>query len=307
MDKKYHIKKGKDIFLYDIKSNRYYDLQRNSNIIGHSNKKLTTIVKNNISSRWNITGDTIYHRRLRSLFNRIFSANYFLTSSFCLIEIILRLHNYSINNSYNLYINGDRFNLWFNEKFNNIKTKIKNEFKNIIIYDMAEIFLSSNGDFNRFEEDVGKLKKGDITVYNYYWYPYPDIITNSADLIILPEIYSGNFNYLNILINKSIINEQKLFSNELEDIPSLYISSSLKMYHIIKGFQKNNYINLKWDNIIQAGRIFTSDNLNEYKNITERYLEKNIILSKDPPYYNYLPIDLEEYQIKYLRAVKIPF
>lgn len=113
------IKKCKDVFVYDLQNNKYYDLQKNTNIIGYSNKSLTNEVKNNISSKWNLLGDTVYHRRIKSLIKKIFGDKYLLTSAFSLTEYISRLMIFSIHKEYNLKFVGERFNLWLNENLIN--------------------------------------------------------------------------------------------------------------------------------------------------------------------------------------------
>ena len=304
MSKKYSIKKAKGTFIYDIHGGRFYDLQKNSNILGHSYKKLTTIVKNNISSKWNISDGTFYHIRMKKLFEKLFSSNYFLRTSSSLIEFILRLNNYCVDNLYNINFFGERFNLWIKEKNNIFNIERKKTQKDIIIYDMAEIFLRAKGDIQKFNDFIKKLKKEEITVFNYFWYPYLDLNINNADIIILPEIYSGNFCYLNVLINKKI-SKYNQFSNELESIPSLYISSSLKMFYLIKRIEKEKEIKLKWNNFIQAGRLFSYNDIYNNDKIVDKYFKNNIILSKKPPFYNYLPLNLEDYQIKYLNKVVV--
>ena len=115
------IKKSKDAFVYDFQGNKYYDLRKNTNIIGYSNKNLTNAVKGYIPSKWNLTGDTIYHRRIKSLFIKLFKADYFPAAVFSLTEVISRLINYSSEKEYNLKFYGVRFNSWLNENFYNLK------------------------------------------------------------------------------------------------------------------------------------------------------------------------------------------
>ena len=306
MIKNYPFRKAKGIFVYDIQSNRYYDLQKNSNIIGHSNKKITTIVKNHISSSWNLYGDTIYHRKIKALYDKLFSSNYHLAVSFSLIEFFTRFFNYTQQKSSNLQIIGDRFNLWIKKHCNNINREAKNDCKTTIIYDMAELFFKSNGDIKQFNKTIADLKKEEITIFNYYWYPYLDIITNNADIIILPQIYSGHFEYINILINKKI-NDFNYYTFQLNNIPSLYLASSLKLYYTIKKISNYDSFKLNWNGFIQAGRLFVSEELNsqKYKEIVNKYLEKKILLNLTPPYYSYLPIIVEDYQKKYLSRIKI--
>jgi hypothetical protein len=302
LNKKYLIKKAKGAFLYNIHDGKYYDLQHNSNILGYSYKKLTTIVKNAISSKWNISEQSNYHKRLKRIFEKISGSDYNLVSAFSLIEFIFRLNNYSLNNSYNLKINGERFNLWIKEKCRLSFKENERKNESIIIYDMTELFLHAKGDNKKFNEIIKKLKKEKITVFNYFWYPYLDIIIENADIIILPEIYSGNFNFLNILVNKNIKNYLE-FSNPIESIPLLYILSCFKMYYLIKNIEKGKEAILGLDNIIQAGRIFSYKDLNDYKKIISNFLNENIILSSEPPYYNYFPLNMEDYQIKYLTKI----
>ena len=193
MDNKYPFKKGKGIFVYDIHSNRYYDFENNLNILGHSNKKLTATVKNHISSSWNLFGDTIYHRKIKQLHNRNFP-NYYLTNTFSLIEFFNNLLNFANSKSFKIVSTGDRFNLWIQEYCNYKNIGTKNSAK-IIIHDMAEKFLKTGEDYANLLKNIRKEK---ITILNYYWFPYLEIDTCNADIIILPQIYNGNFKYLNI-------------------------------------------------------------------------------------------------------------
>lgn len=306
MNKKYTIKKAKGIFLHDIHDVKYYDLQKNSNILGHSYKKLTTLIKNDISSRWNILESTIYHSRMRKLFEKLFTPDYFLTALLSLDEFILKINNYSLSNSYNLKLIGERFNLWLKDNYNLSNIKTGEIQKNIIIYDMAEIFLQFDGDSKKFNDFIKDIKREEITVFNYLWYPYLDIKTDNVDIIILPEIYSGNFKYINILINKKRVKNFYQFTGQFECIPSLYISSSLKMYYLIKKMEYDHkMINLKTNKFIQSGRLFSYRDIKYYNNLIEEYFNKNIILSNAPPFYNYLPLILEDFQIKYLSKIII--
>jgi|GEM_PF-1309121 len=302
-DKVYPLKKAKEAFVYDIKSNKYYDFKNNTNILGHSYKKLTTIVKNHISSSWDIYNNSIYHRRFIKHLNNLFGDKYHITCCFSLIEFISRLINYSINQRFNIEIIGENFKIWFDKNFN--YKNIINSSKNINIYDMAKIYLSFKGNKEKIENQI-RLNKYRINILNYYWYPYLDISLNDADLIILPEIYSGNFKYIILLINKeSLISDKKsYYSTSINEIPSLYIVSSLKLYHLIKQIETNNPINLGWDGFNQAGRIFIYKETSQYKKIIYDFLNKNIILNKEPPFYNYLPLLLEEYQVKFLQGLK---
>ncbi|MCK4799307.1 MAG: hypothetical protein KAT05_18180, partial [Spirochaetes bacterium] len=240
MDKKYPLRRAKGIFVYDIQSTRYYDFQRNSNIIGYSNKKITTHIKNCISAGWNLYEDTVYHRRIKRLYEKIFSLDYYFKTCFSLTEFFARFLNYAQQNSFNLIIKGHRFKLWIKEYCNNIYKEIKSYSKNIIIYDMAEIFLESGGDIKEFNKKVKNLKKETITVFNYYWYPYLEINISDADIVILPQIYSGYFEYINILIKKDIKN-YNFYSTEIDKIPCLYLAGSLKLYHTIKKMNNSEF------------------------------------------------------------------
>ena len=174
---------------------------------------------------------------------------------------------------------------------------------------MAEIYLKADGNKDRFSAEIKKIKKGNITVFNYFWYPESDIITGDADIIVLPEIYSGNFSYINILLNNnsSIIKDRNYLTSELENIPSLYISSSLKLYFLMEKIIKNDIIKLKWNNLIFSNRIFSFIELEAKKinDISKKFLENNILLAGNPPYYSYLPLMLEDYQKKFFMRLKI--
>ncbi len=295
------IKKGKGVFLHSILNNRYYDLKNNSNILGHSYKKLTTEVKNYISNSWNLNSNTIHHKRLLGFIQKNFGENYSLKSNFSLLEFFSRFMLYLMNKSLNIEVIGKRFNLWFENYFvykNNMMKKNK-----IQIIDMAEFFLNSQGKDNKI-----KKKNNELLILNYYWYPEIDVNTMNADLIILPEIYNGNFNYVLLLINKEslIMKDSLSYSQEIFSIPSLYVASSLKMFHLIKKFSETKIFKINWEGFVQYDRLFSCINfdLNNIKKNSDTFYSKKILLNDNPPFYNYLPLNLEDYQIKYLTGLK---
>jgi hypothetical protein len=299
------LRKAKGAYVKDIKHNLFYEFDKNINILGHSHKKLTTIAKNNISSSWNLTGNTIYHARIRKLFSRLFPGQYNIYSSFSLEEIFLKLYIYSEKNSCSLELFYDNFCSWLTKKCG-LDLKNKSSGKKIIVYDMAQIFLDAKGDMENFNQAVSGLKKGNITVFNYFWFPYPEISSDNADMIILPEIFSGNFKYVNMLIDKKLEKDLNLF-HAIEEVPSLYISSSLKAYYIIKSITEGLTARLDWKNFIQAKRLFVYEHPEEpsYREVMEKFKGEKIFLNQDPPYYNYLPINLLEHQKKKLSRIQI--
>jgi hypothetical protein len=298
------VRKGKNVFIKDLRQNQYYELDKNANIAGHSNKNLTAAVKNNISSSWNLYGNTIYHKRFKNLLLRLFSDNYEFQAGFCLEDILLRINNFAINSSYSIEFYYENFNSWLIKKanFNNEK---KHE-KKIKIYDMAYLYLKTGGIAEEFKKLAGNLNKGDITVYNYFWHPDTEIITDNADLVILPEIFSGGFKYVNLLINKKAGINLKLFF-EIGEIPSLYLASSMKLFYLIKRMQNREIPSLGWKDFYYAKRIFCHKNpgSEDYKKTAEKIFENQVIINCDPPYYNYLPLILTESQIKYLKRIKL--
>ena len=159
------------------------------------------------------------------------------------------------------------------------------------MFDMAYHYL-----FNKEIKLDSNLKIG-----NYYFYPELDINLIDFDIIILQEFLNGNFCYLNLVVKRDSIFEN-IFDNP-EQIPSLYISASLKNYYLIKRY------NIKFPNFLnetlflQKNRLFILKNIKD--NILEYLLSKRIIVNKSLPFYNYLPIILEEHEIKYLKSIKM--
>jgi len=299
----YPIKKAKGLFLYDIHSNKYYDLQSNSNILGHSNKKITTIVKNHISSTWNIKSNSVYHKRLVKLINNIFGNRYGLFFCHSLSEFMLRINNYVVKNNSGIDIYYDRFKDWL--FFNKIEMN-KDDKISINVYDAAQIYLDCKGGTQLFKEKLNEIKNDKICILNYFWYPDINIDPNNADIIILPEIFSGNFDYVLILIkNDSILSkDQKYFCNEITKAPSLYAASSLKYYHEISK-TKQDLIQLNYKGFTQSGRLFSYNDIQNYASILETFKNNGVLLNSEPPYYSYLPLILEDYQKKFLKRIKL--
>jgi hypothetical protein len=297
--KKYPIKKAKNSYLYDLKSQKYYDFRNNSNILGYSYKRLTNHVKNDISGNWNIKSNTVSHLRILKLFEKLFGNEYTVRSCFSIEEFFSRIF-LNFKDNYSFKVIGVNFHSWL-EKRNILpcNNSSKNE---VSIIDMNDIFINFNGDINGFKDHVRKIKKNGILIFNYYWFPYSDIETSDADVVILPEIFSGNFNYLNILIRNKL-NEFINAVNSIEDIPSLYLSSSLKNYFLIKHLMLNNEVlRLNEKKFKQSGRLFVLNDADTEK-ISLEFEKKNILINSIPPFYNYLPILLEVNQRKYLRKV----
>lgn len=279
------IRKAKGPYIFYLnKKNKYFDFSSNSNILGYSFKKLTTIVKNDISSRWNIKRYSIYHRRMEKLLTRLYGSCYVWKYCFSLKEFFLRLLPY-----FNINIKGKYLQEWFNTNFSSF---FKNSSKqSITLFDMAYYYL-----FSREIENEGGYKIG-----NYYFYPELDFNLINFDIIILQEFLSGNFCYLNILVKKGSIFEN-IFDNT-NDIPSLYISSSLKNYYLIKRY-KNKFKNFLDQNLFyQKNRLFVLKKVED--KILEYLFSKRVIINSSLPFYNYLPIILEEHQIKYLESLKM--
>jgi hypothetical protein len=295
------IKKAKNAYVYDSHSVKYFDFRDNSNIIGFSHKSLTTIVKNKLSNSWNITLKTIHHQRMTNLYKNMIGTDYILSASNSLEEFIARLMLNS-RDSYSIEITGKNFDSWL--RFKNIFPVSSTVKKKISLFDVNELFLESGGNTDTFKNKINSLKTGNILILNYYWFPLTEVAAGSADIIILPKIFCGNFNYAGILMKKGL-QEFTGLTQSICDIPSLYISSSLKNYYLIREMQeKYDGFKLNWEGFIQAQRLFIPADTGHAKKLSEILSGEKIIINENPPYYDYLPIILEDYQKKFLEKIK---
>ncbi|HPO49543.1 MAG TPA: hypothetical protein PLO89_04380 [Spirochaetota bacterium] len=282
------IKKAKNNYVYDIKGGKSLDFSRNTNISGYSNKKITTPVKNALSSSWNVTGNTLYHKRFKNLIKSRFGSDYILLSSQSRNEFFILLSHFYKDLAISFV--GKRIKAYFENKKLPLNFS-KESKKNIFVYDMAEFYL---------ENAKIDIDRDSLNVVDYFFYPEFNIETYGADIIILPEIYSGNFNYINILVKKNLTGAN-YFSNPFENIPALYVVSSLKSYFIAMNIFNNNAFKLpviKNDFFLQRGRIFSPKSVDNYSEAMKNIKSDDIILNEEPPFYNYFSLTLEDYQIK---------
>lgn len=291
-------RRAKGAYLFTIHHEKYLDLRENSNILGHSYKKLTTVVKNSISSSWNIKDNSIYHLRFNKLITSLFNNNYYTFFSYSLQEFFLRLFAFLKTNRFNIAIETQNFKDWLN--YNLIEYEHNdNSNKVALIFEMASLYINTHG---KVEEIIKKIenKKG-VKILNYFWWPELEVKSLDSDLIILPQLFCGNFQFIAFLIKKdSVLIE---VGNCFKEIPpSLYLVSALKNYYLIKqAFNKYKLIKLKWTDFLQINRIFTYTKSEGYFEVVRYFkTEKKVLLNEKPPYYNYLPIILEEHHKKFL-------
>lgn len=287
-------KKGKGPFLYTTESQKYYDLRQNSNILGHSLKSITTEVKNFLSSCWNLHGiETTAHYRLEKELNRIFPDNYSIRASSSIEEFLARLF---LNFSGEKQIIGEGFKDWLKERRIPYNSAIKGK-RTLSIHDMADYYLSG-----RTSPPVNS--EFSLNLLNYYWYPEQAIeFDNSADAVILPEIYCGNFKFIIILVKKDC-KELLEASDNLESIQSLQVNSALKQYYTIKKAKKGVYPEEVREELEIKGRIITFKgpvDRTKADEITARYAKRGLLLNSEAPYYSYLPQNLTENQYNFIK------
>jgi len=293
------IKKAKNCFLHDITNKKFFDLSNIDNIIGYSNKKLTHSVKNGISAAWNIEKNSIYHQRFESFIKKEFGKDYIPLFFNSIRELFLYLKlifekEYSIIVENNFKTLLESYNIIFDKNHNdNNKTSIN-------IIDCAYDLL-----MEKIPLENGYIAKNN-TVLNYYYYPSTTFVVDNSIFAILPKIFSGNFNYIAV-----IIKSDSPFFDKLKDIscdiPSLYLLSSLKNIFVIRQQEKLNIGRipiLKSDKILQKGRLFLFNCENiELEKLHNYLYEKNILINTKPPYYNYLPLCLNEHQKRYIENI----
>jgi len=144
------------------------------------------------------------------------------------------------------------------------------------------------------------------TILNYYYYPSTTFELADSTFAILPKTFSGNFNYVTVIIKSDSQFFDKL-KNISCNIPSLYLLSSLKNIFVIKQLEKLNIEkipNLTSDKILQKGRLFIFKEESAALNELYNYLyEKNILINSNPPYYNYLPLCMNEHQKRHIENI----
>jgi hypothetical protein len=299
-------KKAKGPYIYDIKGNKYLDLRTNSNIIGFSNKRFTNKIKDLISSNWNIRGNSIYHRRSEKLFKDMFTDEhneYELSTYSSIEEFFLRLFPILMP-SYSISIAGERSTKWLQTLGLSGSGKTDNK-ENALVFDIAEAFLMSRGDKALFYKNILPKQKGSLAVHNCYWYPYTDKMPHDADIIILPELFSGDLGYLNVMIKKDLT-DKNLFDalyNDPAKMTAIYPAASLAKYHLMNVPDTSAAMPFPGEEFISAGRIFSHKEPQgeRYKALCRELYSQKILLNNEPPYYNYFPVNLTDDVIKYIK------
>ncbi|HNZ25778.1 MAG TPA: hypothetical protein PLG34_03385 [Spirochaetota bacterium] len=285
-------KKAKGAYLYDIKSEKFFDFRFNSAIFGYSYKKISTRLKNSISNAMSVVGDSVYSRRLLKIFAKDFSEEYepFFISS--LEEFILKLENFAINNNYKLAYFGERFVKFISRLL--AKKKINSDNPDIRVIDAAQYYL---------DEKQILVFEDKINIINYYYYPEYAPDTFGADLIILPEFMSGGLKNIYLMIKKKSV-LKNIFSQTVFELPSFYIEIALNYYRVIKSpeYRLLNVPKLKWKDVVQKGRIFSFTN--EDDELVNKFKQNNILINPFPDY-NYLPLILEDYQKERLLKINV--
>ncbi len=285
------IKRAKECFFRDTTNKKFFDFSSIDNIIGYSNKKLTHVVKNGLSSAWNIENNSIYHGRFESFIKKEFGREYVPLFFNSIYELFLYI-KIVFEKDYRININSDMFNLFLEESGIVFDKDINKPQIEIIDYAYNTLFE---------KEIIAK----ENSILNYYLYPSTAIDIKGSLFTILPKIFSGNFSYVTLIIKQDspIFDKLKKLSKE---IPSLYLISSLKNIFLVREQEKlkKEVLSLESSKIIQKGRLFIfKDSEKENNNLSDHLYEKGILINKKAPYYNYLPFLLNEHQEKHIKKV----
>lgn len=277
------IRKAKNAFIYTIDGQKYYDLTANTNIIGHSHRLLTNMPKNALSTAWNIRGKSIWHNRFAKLISTLFGEGYTVRCASSLTDLWLRMANFGIVPDFD----SDDTLLYLESH----SVKMPQANKNIRVVEAASHYI--NNEEIPLDENV---------ILNGWWYPELDMPLGNAKAVILPELFSGLTPTVFVLLRHDC-EQDFAFLDRIENVPSFTVISAVNLYHIIRNQQKRDYNQLRLDSTIvqQRGRIFKLSG--DAKDYADKFAEKHILLNQNKPQYNYLPINLEHYQIKYLNKV----
>ncbi|MBR6200748.1 MAG: hypothetical protein IKQ61_10880 [Spirochaetales bacterium] len=277
------IRKAKNAFIYTIDGQKYYDLSSNTNIIGHSHRLLTTLPKNALSTAWNIRGTSIYHNRFLRLIHSCFGDDWTVRCASSLTDLWLRMVNAGIKPHF-----------CGTDTLSNLEAhsvKIPHSEQGINIIETADDYINNRSVIPT---------KNDIL--NGWWYPELDMPIGNAKTVILPELFSGFTPTVFVLVRKELEQDYS-FLDSIETVPSFTLISAVNLYHTIRNQQNRGFNRLRLDGTIalQRGRLFRLNG--ETANYASRLAEAHVIINPEPPYYCYLPINLEHYQIKYLYKV----
>ena len=274
------IKKAKNAFIYTTDGQKYYDLTSNTNIIGHSHRLLTTLPKNALSTAWNIHGTSIYHNRFLRLIRDCFGNDWTVRCASSLTELWLRMTNFGIVPDFD----SDDTPLYLESH----SVKIPQDNKNIRVIEAAAHYI--NNEEIPFDDNI---------ILNGWWYPELDIPTCNAKAVILPELFSGFTPTVFVLVRQEC-EQDFTFLDSIDSVPSFTVISAVNLFHTIHNQQNRDFQQLRLDSQIvqQRDRLFRLNGTPaEYAG---QFAANNILINTAPPYYSYLPINLEHYQIKAL-------
>lgn len=279
--------KAKGPYTRDLSGKGYFDLRKFTNITGYADPSITRDYKDAISSIWDLDLPSIYHKRLEKILLNGSNGDF----TICVFKGIEHFYLKIAALSGGIRTQGLREKEYFLSK------QITSSEKGAVSHDMTELFLT--------KAEYTPIKSS-INIMNYYYFPYAEIDYNKyvGEIIVLPGIISGNSEVVFVLIKKSF-KEYIESSDELSTLRASEALLTLKYFARIKKYSHKKCFPIKSESFISNERIFSYNNLTKenVELLYAEYFEKGIILNKYPPYYSYMPLILDDNQVKKIKRI----
>lgn len=272
--------KAKECYVRDKLGNRYFDLRRADNVTGHSHRKLTTQIKNAVSTHLTLDLPTIYHRRYRKIISSLTSDGlyeiYFFSSP---QELLLKAA----------------------VLFGNIEADTVN-MKDFL----AGHGVKSGNGLKLRDFTLNRPNEKRMTQTIVWYYNYPRLLSESdipnADIVVLPALYAGYTGGCAALINR---NAKELINicQPLEKFPAIVFVTSTVFYYRSKALQEQNCFSFNNEKFLCNDRVFTlkDEYRHEMQDIVAALKSSGILINTLAPYYNYIPLTLDVHEIRHIK------
>ena len=274
--------KAKECYVRDKFGNRYFDLRRADNITGHSHQKLTTQIKNAVSTLLTLDLPTVYHKRYRKIIselttNGLYELCFFSSTQEFLLKVAA------------LYGNIEPDNVGMKDFMTNHGIKTGDGIK---LYDFT------------IKSPIDIQKAGSIAWY----YNFPRLLDENnipqTDCIVLPALYTGYTNTCAVLVNrnlKDLIN----ICRPLEEVPAIVFVTAITFYYKAKALQGQKCFSFNNEKFLCNDRVFVlkDEYQNEVQDIAASLKSDGIIINTQAPYYNYIPLTLDIHEIRRIKNI----